>query len=334
MRNTMKRTLSLFIVILVMLSFCSCHYLEGKVIPSVYFDTAFENDTYVAIDCSVINKKTGKDIFLEYDEIVPLAHTESGFARTASYYGAYNYDFESEVILQYAYLKMYYYNEETKEDIFEYYDCLTYFDYHGNEISRKYLSGPMTEEQVMGLRAKNIPNANSFTLEKGPRWPHKESVKNADELSIIEYVEKTPEYSDEGLEVVCFAKMVGKEYWFAKTISTQSHYNSGDPLLYSVISSEIISYNPDSDEFKVIYKHNKKGETIIDFTAEGLYTLNRKGNLRYHDLVTGKDKLIISFPSQRITSVTVTENFFYLYTEGEGSHFISKDGTKIAYTDF
>ncbi len=331
-KNTYKLFFTIFILIFSIL-LTSCSSLGfGTTMPTLDMQSEFENDNWLIIDNILINKTDNKVFPLEPDTNATISGIDNIY-----YHGPYTYgiEFEESVFKLYTFLKTNYYSEESVEFVPVFYDCVFIYDYEGHEVDRIYLSESLTEEQALSLYNTRFNKTDEFSFAVDILWKdHKEDNQSTSEIEqeILKHIENIYNNSKNSIDTISgSAKTINDEVWFSVIISPKGHYNSGNPLLDGIRNSEIKGYNSNTKEIKVIFKYNKKNETIIDFDENGLYTFDSKGNFKYFDIKLKKTTLIHKF-SGTVYSFEITNNYIGAsYEDGEigYSYFVYEKGKDI-----
>lgn len=299
-------------LLIIILSFTSCLGCLGwgTVMPDLETDNKFENDNWLVIDNMLISKSDGTVSLLKYNSM------------EFTFYPSYTYKVEFED----SGVKLYTFCTRTA-DRTKFYECVFTYNYDGQGIDYEYLSDPLTKAQVVALFETYSHQEENFTYKINILWKHQREYSSLTEQAILEHVESIYNSEEDVSAVVGSAKPINNEIWFSVVIFPNAHFNSGDPILSGVRKSEIKSYNPETEEFKTVYTHNKKDEAIIDFDENGLYTFDSDSNIKYFDTDSKESTLIYTFPYRMpdttiaVYDFTITDNYIGAsYEDGENGY--------------
>ena len=320
--------------------FTSCSSLGfGTTIPSLYTDVEFQNDEWLLIDNTLINKNTSKIYPLEMDESAKIEGID-WVGKQGSH--TYKVDFEKNQIKLYTFVDSYDYPDGSNEPpVNAYYQCMLTYDYEGHVIDRVYLSDSLSEEQMLSLYNTMLNKFDAFSFEIDRLW----ELNKEDELEyaslakhiILEHIETS--YYNSRNAVVGISKEIGNEIWFSVVACPNTDFNSGFPLFEDIYCPKIKKFNQDSREIDVVFEYNKYNEVIVDFTENGIYTISKTGKLKYVDMESKNATTIYNFP-QAVIGLRVTDNYIVsIYKDAKVSlangynYFVYEKGKDIVAND-
>ena len=281
----MKKLICMMLLIsTLMLSSCSfLDYLSSPIMPTVYIrDTFFENDTWLVVDDQLINKTDGTVCSLEEDPVITNQLAAYAYSACNSY--IYDCVFEESSFTLYTFVQ-----PGRQGD--DYRKCTLTYGYDGQETERSYADKWSTEAELN----KVYEPADAFTFEvKKDGWGR--SDESPEGQAILDFVKERYDVPNqaETSSIVGLAKRVGEELWFYAVVSNR-HSLGEYPEMGGIHRSEVMSYHPETNEFKTVYEYNKKGKQIIDFDEEGIYVLDTKGNFSYVNFQSGKSTLLYRY---------------------------------------
>lgn len=333
----MKKLLCIFLLTsMLMLSSCSI-LNEGLLMPSIYEDGIFENDTWLAVDGQLINKADGTVCRLEFDRNITIPE------RSKFYYdGRYSYKFEFLESSVNEYTFLYAYGRDGTTAL--YYECMITYDYNGKETDRLYLSEELLREEMWESYKNKSHHSESFYFsgfglgsETGGAGNvyHGFMYTNEDEASeeeqaILSFAGNLYEsYPDASDYLVCgLARTFGNEIWFSASGSKRRDSIKADILISGIPESYITAYDRETNEFRTVFKYEQKRAQIIDFDESGAYVLSSSGELSYVDFETGKSTDIYGFPD--VDRIIVSEKYICVKYHRNGySYFVYEKGGDV-----
>lgn len=304
-----KIKFSFLIVVIILssllLSSCrlSANFGVGTRMPDLKFVREFENDTWLVIESSLTNKSTGKEYKLSANENATIAEMKD--IDTSFHFDyIYKVEFFEENIKLYSFTQGHYYGSDGYLTS-AYFDGVFTYNYEGEELDRKYLSGILTYEE---FKTQYYSNFNEFTYEIDDSYimDQKKYFENSSEAKreILDYAEKIYE-KDSNLDtslseteiqaVVGTVKRIQDEYWFSVTVFPYEDFPGITPIFPYVEKTSIMSYNSETKEFKTIFELEEKEQAIFDFDEKRFFAIDSDMNVWTYDFETKESSLIYTF---------------------------------------
>lgn len=313
-----------FLIIVVVISsffLCSCILFDTQ-LPSLYFDDAtFENDTWLVWREMLVNKHDGEIYELTYDKDPTIEGMASIYERS-HFSRIYNAEFEEDSFKLYSFLVAYYYPEPSKELTYAYFETVFTYDYQGNEIERSYLSDALSEQEYLSCfkQKSNKPYGFSFQID----YYNKDELESDDpiEQNVLKYAADTFEQLDDEFDktVIGTAKAIDDEIWFSIIVCPYRGFDIDVPFVSGVEKSVIMSYNPESKEFRKVFEYKEKNQAIVDFNKTGFYIYDEDENLNFYHIESKTSTNIHSFSNEKLSLsyFVATEKYIVAKYEAEG----------------
>ena len=331
----MKKLICIFLL-LSMLVLSSCSVLnEGILMPNIQIDHTFENDTWLVIEDRLINKIDGTVHWLEINRSIAIPGVTEFHSDSQN---VYKYEFEESSLKQYTFLRVY---AQSLTPL--YYEYVITFSYDGKEIARSCISDVLTEEEmqkeyakksqgieefgfyVLGVGAGRINNRfTSITKEEA----------GAEKRAILDFAENLYKSQDDGDYCIMkgLAKPMNDEIWFSMSRSNRRDSVKADPLISGISENQITAYNRETNEFRTVFKYDKKKTQIIDFDELGAYILDSSGKFGYVDFETRKLTVIYDFPG--VDTVLLTDKYICVKYQLNGyTYFVYEKGGSVVAND-
>ncbi len=336
----MKKLICTILFISAILTFSSCAFSrEGLTVPSIYEYNAFENDTWLVIERCLVNKTDGMAYKLKFDNDKTLPEVSHFY-----YDGSLSYKcvFEESSFDQYIFLKADTFKNSTTD---VYYECAITYNYEGEETERSYIGEQLTKEKMIETYKSKIPNSEAYFLSvygseyDGSIRRKFESVDkeeaSADDRAILNYVGDLhkSQAGEEYYSISGFAKPVGDEIRFS-TVGSDRTLSSvkADPLIKGIRKSQITSYNTETNEFKIVFEYNKRGEKIIDFDENAAYILDLNGKFSRVGFENNETEEIYDFPN--VLDIFITDKYICVkYQQNGHSYLIYEKGASVIAND-
>lgn len=320
----------ILLISMLVLSSCSMPE-EGAFMPTVKIDHIFENDTWLVVDNQLINKIDGTAYWLKpnYDAALPTG--VAGF-----YYGgtvAYDCAFEESTVKLHTFLT----------DCSVYYECVFTFDYEGKEIDRLYIGEVLTRKKAGELYKERSLDAEAFYFSVlGNGTGHirdrftsitKEET-SAEKQAILNFAENLYESQADGdyYHMEGLAKPMGKEIWFSTSGTNRRDSVKADLLISGIRENQITAYNRETNEFRTVFKYDKKRTQIIDFDENGAYVLDSNNKFGYVDFETKKLTAIHEF--RGIYHIVINDKYIYVKHRLNGyTYFVYEKGGSVVAND-
>ena len=340
----MIKKLTLIILIMIILgaplTLSSCSFLESQVpMPDFAIAHSFENDDWLVIEDRLINKATGTVYWLELNRNTTILESGQISHNNAN---IYNYEFEESSLNQYTFLQVY-----VSGNYYEYYECVITYNYEGKEISRSYISEPLTREEMQKRHREKIREVDAFEFhvyKTGNSYIHDRfnsiAKENADYQGqmILNYAEDIFKAESDGdyYTVYGLAKAFENEIWFSTAGSDKRDDLRGEPLINGIKDAKITVLDTKTGQFNTVFECDKAKTQIVDFDKTGAYLLDSSGRLSYVDFTTENQILIHQFPdlSNRIDHITVTDKYIYVdYKLNGHTYFVYEKGGVVIAND-
>ena len=331
----MKKLICIFLL-LSMLVLSSCSVLnEGILMPNIQIDHTFENDTWLVIENRLINKIDGTVHWLEINRSIAIPGVTEFHSDSQN---VYKYEFEESSLKQYTFLRVY---AQSLTPL--YYEYVITFSYDGKEIARSCLSEVLTEEEMQKEYAKKSQGIEEFgfyVLGAGVgrinnRFTSiRKEEAGAEKRAILDFAENLYKSQDDGDYCIMkgLAKPMNDEIWFSMSGSNRRDSVKADPLISGISENQITAYNRETNEFRTVFKYDKKKTQIIDFDELGAYILDSSGKFGYVDFETRKLTVIYDFPG--VDTVFITDKYIGVKYQLNGyTYFVYEKGGSVVAND-
>ena len=338
----MKKRIALILFVLMSLSiFSSCFVDYGIFMQSVDISPTFENDTYLVIDDTLINKKVGTAHALRTNsDVVESSSGEIRFSSTTWYDYSYKYEFEEASFKKYTFL---YATLKNSTDFQYYHECVITYDYEGNEIEREYIGDLLTRQAMQTSYKNKDVNLDAFSfyvLSTGTGYIRDRfgSINKANAgdnrkeiLNFSENLQRTQSDDSYNFQMDGVARPMGDEIWFAISGSGRLDDIKARQVVSGIKKSQITSYDRKTKEFKTIFEYNKKKTQIIDFDENRAYVLDSDAKFGYVDFDSGELSVICELPN--VDSVIVTDKYICITYDSGYSYLVYEKGGSIVAND-
>ena len=331
----MKKLISIFLL-LSMLVLSSCSVLnEGILMPNIQIDHTFENDTWLVIEDRLINKIDGTVHWLEINRSIAIPGVTEFHSDSQN---VYKYEFEESSLKQYTFLRVY---AQSLTPL--YYEYVITFSYDGKEIARSCISDVLTEDEMQKEYAKKSQGIEEFgfyVLGVGAgrinnRFTSiRKEEAGAEKRAILDFAENLYKSQDDGDYCIMkgLAKPMNDEIWFSMSGSNRRDSVKADPLISGISENQITAYNRETNEFRTVFKYDKKKTQIIDFDELGAYILDSSGKFGYVDFETRKLTVIYDFPG--VDTVFITDKYICVKYQLNGyTYFVYEKGGSVVAND-
>lgn len=327
----MKKIICIFLL-LSMLVLSSCSVLnEGILMPDIQIDRTFENDTWLVIEDRLINKIDGTVHWLEINRNIAIPGVSEFYSDSKN---VYKYEFEESLLKQYTFLRVY---AQSLTPL--YYEYVITFSYDGEEIARSCISDLLTEEEMQKEYANKSQGVEDFgfyvvSSEAGYIRDRFTSITkeetSAEKRAILDFAENLYKSQDDGSYCIMegLAKPMDDEIWFSTSGSNRRDSVKADLLISGISENQITAYNRETNEFKTVFKYDKKKTQIIDFDENGAYILDSNGKFGYVDFETKKLTVIYDFPG--VDSIFITDKYICVKYQLNGyTYFVYEKGGSV-----
>lgn len=332
----MKKLICIFLL-LSMLVLSSCSVLnEGILMPNIRIDHTFENDTWLVIEDRLINKIDGTVHWLEINRNIAIP----GVTEFHSYsQNVYKYEFEESLLKQYTFLLVYAQSLLTPL----YYEYVITFSYDGKEIARSCISDLLTEEEMQkeyANKSQGIEDFEFYVFSDGTGyiWDRFTSITkeetSAEKRAILDFAGNLYKSQDDGDYGIMegLAKPMNDEIWFSMSGSNRRDFVKAAPLISGISENQITAYNRETNEFRTVFKYDKKKTQIIDFDENGAYILDSNGKFGYVDFETRKLTVIYNFPG--VDAIFITDKYICVKYQLNGyTYFVYEKGGSVVAND-
>ena len=315
----------------------SCSPISNQTpMPTLKTHCSFENDTWLIVDRMLINKADGSVCMMETDTEAKIRGIDASFFR---YSYVYKYEFDINSLKEYTFLCHSDYSLSDSEFLF--YDCVITYAYDGKETDRECIREVWSTEEMEDIRKANNAVTYDFPykVQNGYGFIHNKYNSEYDQ-AILDFVKKHYNIQDDTdtSTVIGLAKPLGKEIWFSTVMSDYRDSLRNDPTIGGIHRSDIISYNPETNEFNTIYEYNKKGIQIIDFDENGIYIFDSNGNFCYYAYDSKEYSVIHQFPNtpNSVRDFIITDKYICVVYISDGyTYFVyEKGGSVIACASY
>lgn len=312
-----------------MLVLSSCSVLnEGILMPSIKIDRTFENDTWLVVEDRLINKIDGTSYRLELDSNITIS--EACDIRRNSV-NSYKYEFLESSLKEHTFLSAYLNNSLTAV----YYECVITYNYEGKEIDRFCIEKALAKEEMQELYKSRALDTEAFSFCIMDRFTSitKEET-SAEQQAILNFAENLCESQSDGAyyHIDGLAKPMGKEIWFSTSGTNRRDSVKADPLISGIRENQITAYNRETNEFRTVFKYDKKRTQIIDFDENGAYILDSNGKFGYVDFETKKLTAIHDF--SWIDRIFITDKYICVKYQLNGyTYFVYEKGGDVIAND-
>ena len=331
----MKKLICIFLL-LSMLVLSSCSVLnEGILMPNIQIDHTFENDTWLVIEDRLINKIDGTVHWLEINRNIAIPGVTEFYSDSQN---VYKYKFEESLLKQYTFLRVY---AQSLTPL--YYEYVITFSYDGKEIARSCISDLLTEEEMQkeyANKSQGIEDFGFYVFSYGTGYIRdrftsmtKEET-SAEKRAILDFAENLYKSQDDGDYCIMkgLAKPMNDEIWFSMSGSNRRDSVKADPLISGISENKITAYNRETNEFRTVFKYDKKKTQIIDFDENGAYILDSSGKFGYVDFETRKLTVIYDFPG--VDTIFITDKYICVKYQLNGyTYFVYEKGGSVVAND-
>ncbi len=325
------------ILLISMLVLSSCSVLnEGILMPNIQIDHIFENDTWLVVEDRLINKIDRTVYWLEFDRNITISEATEFYRDSVN---SYKYEFLESSVKEYTFLRTYLKNTMTAV----YYECVITYNYEGKEIDRFYIGEVLTREKMQQLyqeRSFDIEDFSFYVLGSGAgrimdRFTSitKEET-SAEKRAILDFAENLYKSQPDGSYCIMegLAKPMDDEIWFSTSGSNRRDSVKANPLISGISENQITAYNPETNEFRTVFKYDKKRTQIIDFDENGAYILDSNGKFGYVDFETKKLTAIHDFSG--VDSIFITDKYICVKYQLNGyTYFVYEKGGSVVAND-
>lgn len=324
------------ILLLSMLVLSSCSVLnEGILMPNIQIGHIFENDTWLVFEDRLINKIDGTSYWLVLDSNITIPEAYDIRRNSGN---SYKYEFLESSVKEYTFLSAYLNNSITHV----YYECVITYNYEGKEIDRSYIGGAITREKVQELYQDKSLDTEAFSfyvLGSGAghiRGRFKSITKegtSVEKRAILDFAENLYKSQADGDSYMMdgLAKPIGKEIWFSTSGSNRRNVKA-DWLISGIRETQITAYNHETNEFRTVFKYDKKRAQIIDFDEKGAYILASNGKFGYFDFETKKLTEIHEFSG--IDLIFINDKYICVkYRHNGYTYFVYEKGGDVIAND-
>ena len=327
----MKKLICIILLIL-MLVLSSCSVLnEGILMPSIRIEHTFENDTWLVVEDQLINKIDGTVYWLKPNDDATLPVGVADF-----FYGGtivYDCEFEESAVKLHTFLT----------DCFRYYECVITYNYEGKEINRFYIGEALNREETRELYQERSLDTEAFSFCVLPcgsghisnRFTSIDKEETSSEnRAILTFAENLHESQIDGYNYHMhgLAKPMGNEIWFSTSGSSRLDFRKALPLISGISENQITAYNRETNEFRTVFKYDKKRTQIIDFDENGAYILASNGKFGYVDFETKKITSIYKFPD--VDHIVINDKYICVIYQRNGyEYFVYKKGGYVIAND-
>ena len=331
----MKKLICVFLL-LSMLVLSSCSVLnEGILMPNIQIDHTFENDTWLVIEDRLINKIDGTVHWLEINRNIAIPGVTEFHSDSQN---VYKYEFEESLLKQYTFLRVY---AQSLTPL--YYEYVITFSYDGKEIARSCISDLLTKEEMQKEYAKKsqaIEDFRFYVLGVGAGRINNmftsitKEETSAEKRAILDFAENLYKSQDDGDYCIMkgLAKPMNDEMWFSMSGSNRRDSVKADPLISGISENQITAYNRETNEFRTVFKYDKKKTQIIDFDENGAYILGSNGKFGYVDFETRKLTVIYDFPG--VDTIFITDKYICVkYPLNGYTYFVYEKGGSVVAND-
>ncbi len=331
----MKKIIYIFLF-LSMLVLSSCSALnEGILMPNIQIDHIFENDTWLVVEDRLINKIDGTVYWLEINRNIAIPGVTEFYSDSQN---VYKYEFEESLLKQYTFLRVY---AQSLTPL--YYEYVITFSYDGEEIARSCISDLLTEEEMQKEYANKSQGIEDFRFyvfssEAGYIWDGFTSINkeetSAEKRAILDFAENLYKSQNDGSYCIMegLAKPMNDEIWFSTAGSNRRDSVKADSLISGIRETQITAYNRETNDFRTVFKYDKKKTQIIDFDENGAYILDSNGKFGYVDFETRKLTVIYDFPG--VDTIFITDKYICVKYQLNGyTYFVYEKGGSVVAND-